>query len=382
MSFSEPLLNDVYPEDREHKDVVVAFNSKWDMLILRFARHLHTASSDRMQFSTRRYGYITGQLPMMSSDSKRKKEPIPTDEKTVESRLLMCLKTGAYCVERAVVVFQTFGDSLKNVTLLSILQHNQLMNILVDLAVTIFEENTCNAGLKYTQRYVFNDIPNTQLNLVKLASAVIKQHIKDSPSEESMQPIQQTLHVIKPNQSNSRIIQINTQTKVEDQMTDEEIDHYKLISVRQTLHPLHRFLRLCLDGAFIKEKEFTINSFSGGMQQYVWDIPEDVKLDCLTLHANKPVTTCIVQCTQQILNLQQLLNKQGKSKVSFKGEQDAFEWLLTDNIRLVLFANLVLCTTFDAMTKSRSTNVQKRVLNRLRNSVNDLTLYFNLLLSR
>ena len=383
--------SNTHKDEQNSEQEIVAFITEWDMMLLRFARQLQTVSSDRIIFSTRRYGYLTGQIPNVETEFIKKTKSIPTNEKNIEDRLFLCLKTGSYAVERALVVLQTAPDRVLNkITLIKVLQNKQLMVVLVDLALSIFDENTWYTGRKFVQKFILNDLGKVQNQYVKLAAYVVNNKMGVEASEESKQPVEQILTTYsvrnssylgqdeRLNREPGYVPTRDTRKQIEDEMLTGEIKHYKRIS---NMEPLHHFLRLCIDAAYIKEEDFMLVSFTNNERQYIWDVPADVKIDCLAMHTNKHLTGSIISCTYNLLNTQQAIRQMyGHSTTNFHNEQDVFEWVLKDRKRLVLFANLVLCDHYDALSRSRQTNTKPVILTRIRTSYNDLLTYFKLLM--
>lgn len=360
------------------KTLSISFVSEWDMLILRFALQLHNASDSALTFSARRYGYITGQLTLPNAEDVPGKEEKskPTDEWNVEERLFMCLSSGSYSVERALVVLQSQeSPALRNLTIAKVLRNNGLSIILIKLSVAIHHEHRWFSGNKTVPRYVFNEMPKTQQTHIDAALTVVSSasfSSQDQPSEESLQPAEQTVR------------------SQDDPMTKQEIQHYLLLQ-HKSFTPLHHLLRICLDATFTKESSFMLMAFSGGVPQFIWDVPPDIPLDSLSFHTQKDVAAAI---QQQALYLYQLMHSRAShqhkasssyysssssssSSRSFLSSKDAlFQWILKQRTRTVLFANMVACQLFSSAYEYRTVNTKRFILNRLNTNIDAIAKCF------
>lgn len=400
------------PEHAGNQTCSVAFVSKWDMLLLRFALQLRTAS-DQFFFSTRRYAFLTGQLRSTHKDDVRKLAnngiAQPTDATNVHDRLLMCLTRGAYCVERALIVLNTHTNKhLRQLKMSQVLQSNRLSLVVINLAVSIFDENQWYSGKAGVSRFLFKDMPNVQKQYIDAAVYTVSASdylTENEISSESLEPVTSTIAAAKQLTDGNARNNIMNQIGRSDEMTKEEIVLFERLQY-QTLAPLHHFLRICVDATNFKESEVMLMSLSGNTPQHLWDIPFDTPVDCLIFHAQKPLVTAITKQVQSLYTMYKLLKKKTHTKNSwnitssssssssstssssssssslfFTCENDAFSWILSDTKRRVLFANLVACDVYDGLCRNRRLHTNKTLVNRIRTNYNDLTMYFQLLLS-
>ncbi len=241
--------------------------------------------------------------------------------------------------------------------MLQILYNNALSSSLVQLAFNIFHEHSWFCGRSNVQRYMFYNMPKIQSTEVNSAILTVSSSklMKEEPSEESME-------------STSATFDFNAE-----EMSSEEIQHFMLMQHKK-VSPFHHFLRLCLDATFTQEEKFMAMTFSGGVAQYIWDVPEDTPLDALGFHIQKHVAAAI---DKQTLDLYKHMLEVNYKRCAFlESRETFFRWILKHRTRIVLLVDLIAFQVFQTMYESRTVNSKHFILNRINTNINKITNYF------
>ena len=87
----------------------------------------------------------------------------------------------------------------------------------------------------------------------------------------------------------------------------------------------------------------------------------------MDLHLSHPLTHSLSLCLVHVCAL-----AKGASR-PFAEDQQALVWILDNHTRLLLFADLVMCYHNTTQTVHRQANVRTMLLNRMRDSYNQIT---------
>ena len=344
----------------------VSIVTGFDLIIIRFAQLLASASENKITFSSRVYGHLTGQLPTNGQDNSS----VPTTEENFEDRVFMCLNDGSFAVERALMVYKSSPQrSLRKLSLLVILANITLMSLFVELTVSIFVELRLNSGTRFTTVVMMQDFEATRKHQINTAASIASAPL-GGIEDGSLNGVQQTLDYYK---QNGEYVKTCGQTH-DKPLTEAEVEQYKKLQT-SPMPRLHHMLRMSMDAALVDEDALMFKKYADGTPQHVWDIPVDVPPDSLLFHIRGPLAQALLFVLMHTLAVGTAVRK-ATLTAKYSNVTECLAWVLDGRMRTVFFVNMVASHYHSQLAASKAISVRSELISRMRQTFNDLTCWF------
>jgi hypothetical protein len=301
------------------------------------AKAVSTSRAD-FRFSSARYGYLIGQLPV-DSLGRPGSMPFPTTEENFEDRFYMCIEKGAFHFQRAVTTLRMRkGSRLRTMSFVDMVRHPYLLTTLVSLAEKFYKDKRILATTKFQKAALMNDATRDVDAKLQEAELFAEDYEKDAI---------QWNHVSLTTAHEEKVSQLTSEPELVKNLTQLRTDQ---------LHPLHRLLIMCMDACSVTEPAFVVNA-----ERVVWNVPTDCPFMALKIHLGGSLFSAV---TQQMIELEKLI-KVSVPEMSIQGQacEAAFQWVLEQRERSVFFVLMVEAAYYLSFSMSGMGNARPALIN-------------------